>query len=213
MHAPRLTLALVLAACALSACGEAKEEEKETEQETPVRKAVHDEGPDAIRPFTEEQLRATLHVGFEMIHDLRSLAMPPKEQWQYVRRRVVERTEEGVVIETTSLDYEFDPIEFRPGTIENPRRKASTWKELENEYAWKPGTVVVAETALETPAGTFDCTHYDLGDSGLSGWTQHMWFSPECPGLPLRVEIRGEHRVVNSKTVVRWKPVTAPDGR
>ena len=146
------------------------------------RIAETSKAPDAVRPFTLEQLQNGIIPGQVTVSRLtdRTRAVI------YTKTRVVSVHEDKYVEVNTTMDGNLEVM------LEGSE---SDWEFAFHLAGYKPGTVEFDTRTITTALGTHECWYIRTLDE--SGWTEEAWYAKALPGSPIRLI----HRMRTGKLV------------
>jgi hypothetical protein len=146
------------------------------------------------RPFTAEQIREEMHVGFTV-----DVGQTTSEGEVLTRWTVIAADAEGVEIEYATLDA--------AGRVTGEREvERSLWIELRDHATFPVETSVREEVTRETTLGTLDGWLYTVHDEEAGAVTE-FFFARELPGAPVYMRTtRGDQVMVEMVQHRRGRP-------
>jgi hypothetical protein len=88
--------------------------------------------------------------------------------------------------------------------LAEPRRRRSTWRDLQNHASMPVATTTITEVEIDIPAGHFACLRYTRRED--DGSIATFWFARSAPGMPLKFEERLGDDLVYSSTALENIP-------
>jgi hypothetical protein len=88
--------------------------------------------------------------------------------------------------------------------LTEPRRRRSTWLDLQGHASMPAGTTTITEEDIDIPAGHYACLRYTRRED--DGSIATFWFARSAPGMPLKFEERMGSELVYSSTALENTP-------
>ena len=126
----------------------------------------------APTPFTADEIRSATPAGYTV--------ETVTEQAGAVSRRRTEFT----AVDTDHATMVMTPIDERGEPTGDPREVVATWTDLQAHASFPAEITELSRDTIETPLGTISCLRYDVSSDDH---TNTFWFSPEHPGMPIRL--------------------------
>jgi hypothetical protein len=141
-------------------------------------------------PFTAEQIRDEMVVGFEAMVSTRTQGREELLRW-----RVVAADDEGVGIEFTPVDAAGEPV--GDSVVQH-----SGWIELRNHASFPAERSSRKRTVRQTQLGELDGWLYTIVDEEV-GSVSEFFFALDYPGAPVHMRV-----VRNGETVMEMEQLT-----
>lgn len=90
---------------------------------------------------------------------------------------------DGAVMVDTTIDERGEPVG-------EPREVVAAWVDLQAHASFPTEITIRTSDTIETPLGTVGCIRYDVSSDDH---TNTFWFSPEHPGMPVRLTSTARH--------------------
>jgi len=126
----------------------------------------------APTPFTADEIRAATPVG----HTVETIT----EQAGVVSRRRTAFAD----VDTERAVMVMTPIDENGTPTGDSREVVANWTDLQAHASFPAEITTLGRDTIETPLGTVHCLRYDVSSADH---TNTFWFSPEHPGMPIRL--------------------------
>jgi len=188
----QIVAAMLFAVVPMCGCGAAQDPAVEASRPT-----APTEAPEFLpRPFTAEQIREEMVVGFRLRTSWKTSKGTKYSLWT-----VVEADAEGVEIEYADLDESG-------AVLGKPSVERSTWVELRDHASFPVAGASREETTRATPLGGLDGWVYFVADE-VEGTTTEFFFAKQFPGAPAHMTTtRGDEPILEMAQLERFRPQT-----
>jgi hypothetical protein len=139
-------------------------------------------------PFTADEIR----IGCPPGRTVRSLVVEAGSEPYVQVARFVSGNAEGAEQES----WTETPDGVR---LTEPRRRGSTWLDLQGHASMPAATTQIVEEEIEIPAGRYACLRYTRRDGDA---LSTFWFAKTAPGMPLKFDERVNGELVYSSTAL-----------
>ena len=153
----------------------------------------------APTPFTAEEIRGGSPAGKTVRVRIDEEDQPPRIR----QTRFVEVDADGSIQEYSEFDLDGRPLG-------EPERRRSRWLDLQDHASSPAAATTITREVIESALGTLECSHYRVvHDDGV----HLLWFADAIPGMPVRLHVETDGRVVYQSEMIERSEASEPAGR
>ena len=83
--------------------------------------------------------------------------------------------------------------------VSDVEERDTTWQQLQAHASFPADQTTIEPDTIDTPLGIIDCLRYTVRDGGT---VKRLWYARHLPGVPVKVVVREENRVVSTVTMI-----------